>query len=44
MSRTARKPAFACADPTAAVLTMDLPSFKAADGRWDPIGWLLDGW
>lgn len=34
----------ACADPTAAVLTMELPSFKATDGRWDPIGWLLDGW
>lgn len=32
------------ADPTAAVLAADLPSFKAADGRWDPIGWLLDGW
>lgn len=23
---------------------MELPSFQAADGRWDPIGWLLDGW
>ena len=29
-------------DPTAAVLAWEPP--QGESGRWDPIGWLLDGW